>query len=69
MVKPPNAELLKDIGRGFGLHLGDGEALSYAGLIEGTLAFKQVVPVLGCLSMALGAWYVLGALGLVTYPF
>ncbi len=38
MVKPPNAELLKDIGRGFGLHLGDGEALSYAGLIEGTLA-------------------------------
>ena len=31
--------------------------------------FKQVVPVLGCLSMALGAWYVLGALGLVTYPF
>ena len=31
--------------------------------------FRQVVPVLGCLSMALGAWYVLGALGLVTYPF
>jgi hypothetical protein len=31
--------------------------------------YKQVVPVLGCLSMALGAWYVLGALGLVTYPF
>ena len=30
--------------------------------------YKQVVPVLGCLSMALGAWYVLGALGLVTYP-
>lgn len=31
--------------------------------------FEQVVPVLGCLSMALGAWYVLGALDLVTYPF
>ena len=38
MVKPPNADLLKDIGSGFGLHLGDGEARSYAGLIEATLA-------------------------------
>lgn len=38
MVKPPKAEQLKDIGSGFGLHLGDGEARSYAGLIEGTLA-------------------------------
>ncbi len=38
MPKPPNAEQLKDIGRGFGLRLGDGEARSYAGLIEGTLA-------------------------------
>ncbi len=44
----------------FGLAIGGGPVAKY---------FKQVVPVLGCLSMALGAWYVLGALGLVTYPF
>ena len=31
--------------------------------------FEQVVPILGSLSMALGAWYLLGALGLATYPF
>ncbi len=44
----------------FGLAIGGGPV---------AMNFKQVVPVLGCLSMALGAWYVLGALGLVTYPF
>jgi ABC-type nickel/cobalt efflux system permease component RcnA len=31
--------------------------------------FERVAPVLGVLSMAFGAWYVLGALGLVIYPF
>ena len=31
--------------------------------------FEQVVPVLGTASMALGTWYMLGALSLVTYPF
>ena len=31
--------------------------------------FERVVPVLGCLSMALGAWYMLGAVGLAAYPF
>ena len=31
--------------------------------------FERVVPVLGLLSMAFGAWYALGALGVVVYPF
>jgi cytochrome c biogenesis protein CcdA len=30
--------------------------------------FERVAPVLGVLSMAFGAWYALGALGLVLYP-
>jgi ABC-type nickel/cobalt efflux system permease component RcnA len=31
--------------------------------------FDHVAPVLGVLSMAFGAWYALGALGVVVYPF
>jgi len=31
--------------------------------------FERVAPVLGVLSMAFGAWYALGALGIVVYPF
>ena len=31
--------------------------------------FERVAPVLGILSLAFGAWYALGALGLVIYPF
>jgi len=31
--------------------------------------FELVAPVLGVLSMAFGAWYALGALGLLAYPF
>jgi cytochrome c biogenesis protein CcdA len=31
--------------------------------------FGRMAPVLGALSMAFGAWYALGALGLVAYPF
>lgn len=31
--------------------------------------FERVVPVLGILSMAFGAWYALGALGVIVYPF
>lgn len=31
--------------------------------------FERLTPVLGVLSMAFGAWYALGALGMVTYPF
>jgi ABC-type nickel/cobalt efflux system permease component RcnA len=31
--------------------------------------FERVAPVLGVLGMAFGAWYALGALGLVAYPF
>lgn len=31
--------------------------------------FERVAPVLGVLSMVFGAWYALGALGLVIYPF
>jgi high-affinity nickel permease len=31
--------------------------------------FERVAPVLGVLSMAFGAWYALGALGVVAYPF
>ena len=31
--------------------------------------FEHVAPVLGVLSMAFGAWYALGALGLLVYPF
>ena len=31
--------------------------------------FERVAPVLGILSMAFGAWYALGGLGLVLYPF
>ena len=31
--------------------------------------FERVAPVLGVLSMAFGVWYVLGALGVVVYPF
>jgi ABC-type nickel/cobalt efflux system permease component RcnA len=31
--------------------------------------FERVAPVLGVLGVAFGAWYTLGALGLVVYPF
>ena len=31
--------------------------------------FGRVAPVLGVLSLAFGAWYALGALEVVTYPF
>lgn len=31
--------------------------------------FERVAPVLGVLGMAFGAWYALGALGLIVYPF
>jgi high-affinity nickel permease len=31
--------------------------------------FERVAPVLGVLSMAFGAWYALGALGVIVYPF
>jgi ABC-type nickel/cobalt efflux system permease component RcnA len=31
--------------------------------------FERVAPMLGVLSLAFGAWYALGALGLVLYPF
>jgi high-affinity nickel permease len=31
--------------------------------------FERLAPVLGVLSMAFGAWYALGALGVVVYPF
>ncbi len=31
--------------------------------------FERVAPVLGVLGMAFGAWYALGALGVVAYPF
>jgi high-affinity nickel permease len=31
--------------------------------------FERVAPVLGVLSMAFGAWYALGALGVMVYPF
>ena len=31
--------------------------------------FERVAPVLGILAVAFGAWYALGALGLVAYPF
>ena len=31
--------------------------------------FERVAPVLGVLGMAFGAWYALGALGVVLYPF
>ncbi len=31
--------------------------------------FEMVAPVLGVLGVAFGAWYALGAVGLVTYPF
>jgi ABC-type nickel/cobalt efflux system permease component RcnA len=31
--------------------------------------FERVAPVLGVSTMAFGAWYALGALGLVVYPF
>ena len=31
--------------------------------------FERVAPVLGVLSMVFGAWYALGALGVVVYPF
>jgi len=37
MAKPPNVEQLKEIARGFGLHLDEEEARSFIGLIEGTL--------------------------------
>lgn len=31
--------------------------------------FRRLAPALGVLSMAFGAWYALGALGIATYPF
>jgi ABC-type nickel/cobalt efflux system permease component RcnA len=31
--------------------------------------FERVAPILGVLGMAFGAWYALGALGMVAYPF
>ena len=31
--------------------------------------FERVAPVLGIAGMAFGAWYALGAMGLITYPF
>lgn len=31
--------------------------------------FERVVPVLGVLGVAFGAWYAMGALGMVVYPF
>lgn len=31
--------------------------------------FERVAPVLGVLGLAFGAWYALGALGLIVYPF
>jgi ABC-type nickel/cobalt efflux system permease component RcnA len=31
--------------------------------------FERIAPVLGILSMAFGAWYMFGALGVVAYPF
>ncbi|MGI8865730.1 MAG: hypothetical protein ACR2G1_03225 [Rubrobacteraceae bacterium] len=31
--------------------------------------FERVAPVLGVSTMAFGAWYALGALGMVVYPF
>ncbi|MBA3389986.1 MAG: sulfite exporter TauE/SafE family protein [Actinomycetota bacterium] len=31
--------------------------------------FERVAPVLGVLSLAFGAWYALGALGMMVYPF
>ena len=31
--------------------------------------FERVAPVLGVLGMAFGAWYALGALGVIVYPF
>ncbi|HET7272020.1 MAG TPA: sulfite exporter TauE/SafE family protein [Rubrobacter sp.] len=34
-----------------------------------TRNFERIAPVLGVLSIAFGAWYALGALGLVVYPF
>jgi hypothetical protein len=30
--------------------------------------FERLVPALGALGVAFGAWYMLGALGVVTYP-
>jgi cytochrome c biogenesis protein CcdA len=40
-------------------------------IADGPIArnFERVAPVLGVLSMAFGAWYALGALGVVVYPF
>lgn len=38
MVRPPNVEQLEEIARGFGMHLDEEQAASFAGLIEGTLA-------------------------------
>jgi ABC-type nickel/cobalt efflux system permease component RcnA len=40
-------------------------------LADGPIArnFERVAPALGVLSMAFGAWYALGALGVVVYPF
>ena len=37
MARPPNVEQLKEIARGFGLHLDEEEAHSFIGLMEGTL--------------------------------
>jgi hypothetical protein len=31
--------------------------------------FERVAPVVGVLSMAFGAWYAIGVLGVVVYPF
>ncbi len=38
MVRPPNREQLEEIARGFEFRLGEDEARSYLGLIQGTLA-------------------------------
>ena len=37
MARPPNIEQLKEIARGFGLHLDEEEARSFIGLMQGTL--------------------------------
>jgi hypothetical protein len=40
-------------------------------LVRGTLArhLQELVPAMGCASLAFGVWYALGALEAVPYPF